>query len=205
MNYVIWDWNGTLFNDLDVCLYCINRLLYNNGYKTLPTMEAYHKVFGFPIEDYYRRAGFDLSKKPYEVLAHEYMDIYIPMAKLAPLNCDAIEALEKFKNEGSKQFILSASKQSILNEQVSMFNISHYFEGILGMDSVYASSKKELAYKFLEEHKDIESLIYIGDSYHDLEVANILNAKTFLYSGGHQIITEGSGYTVIDSLIKANH
>ena len=71
-----------------------------------------------------------------------------------------------------------------------MFNISHYFEGILGMDSVYASSKKELAYKFLEEHKDIESLIYIGDSYHDLEVANILNAKTFLYSGGHQIITE---------------
>lgn len=200
MKYVIWDWNGTLFDDLDLCLYCINRLLYNNGYKTLPTMEAYKKVFGFPIKDYYKRAGFDFSKKPYTELAHEYMDMYLPMAKFAPLNKDAVSALEAFKAKGYKQYILSATELSNLKAQVSMFPIDKYFDGLLGIENVYAASKARLAHNFLEEHSDIEEIIFIGDTYHDLEVAKILNAKTFLYNGGHQIIEPNENYTVINSL-----
>ncbi len=200
MKYVIWDWNGTLFDDLDLCLYCINRLLYNNGYKPLPTMEAYKKVFGFPIKDYYERAGFDFSQKPYEELAHEYMDMYLPMAKYAPLNKEALHTLEAFGKMGYKQYILSATELSNLKAQVNMFPIAHYFEGLLGIENVYAASKAQLAHNFLAEHSDIEEIIFIGDTYHDLEVAKILNAKAFLYSGGHQIIKPGEGYTVINSL-----
>ena len=203
MKCVIWDWNGTLFDDLDLCLYCINRLLYNNGYKKLPTMEAYKKVFGFPIKDYYERAGFDFTKKPYTQLAHEYMDMYLPMAKYAPLNKDAIKTLKTFKEMGYKQYILSATELSNLENQVSMFPIGQYFEKLLGIENVYAASKAALAHNFLKEHTDIEEIIFIGDTYHDLEVANILNAKTFLYSGGHQIILPDAAYTVIDSLKEA--
>ena len=200
MTYVIWDWNGTLFDDLDLCLYCINRLLFNNGYKTLPTMAAYKKVFGFPIEDYYKRAGFDFSKKPFTELAHEYMDMYLPMAKYCSLNKDALFALEYFKNAGAKQYILSATKQENLEAQVGLFNIRPYFEQLLGIGNVYAASKSALAHKFLEEHKDADNIIFIGDTYHDLEVANILNAKAYLYGGGHQILTPSENFTLINSL-----
>ncbi len=203
MKYVIWDWNGTLFDDLDLCLYCINRLLYNNGYKPLPTLEAYKKVFGFPISEYYKRAGFDFSKKSYMELADEYLDMYLPMAKLCSLNKDAVATLEGFKQKGYKQYILSATELSNLKAQVERYPIGHYFDNLLGTGDVYAASKAQLAYNFLEEHKDTEELIYIGDTYHDLEVANILRAKTFLYNGGHQIIKPAQGYTVINSLLEA--
>ena len=200
MDYVVWDWNGTLFNDLDLCYYCINRLLFNNGYKILPTIDEYKQVFGFPIEDYYKRAGFDFTKKPYKELAHEYMDMYLPMTKYCTLAPSALQTLERFKNEGVKQYIISATKQDILDEQVDMFNIRPYFDGIYGIDNVYAASKSALAHKFLDEHRDIERILYIGDTYHDLEVALILHARAFLYSGGHQLLEKDPSFTIINSL-----
>ncbi len=75
MKYVIWDWNGTLFDDLDFCLESINLLLQRHGLAPLPDIDAYKRVFRFPIREYYRDLGFQFDKTPYEELACEYMDI----------------------------------------------------------------------------------------------------------------------------------
>ena len=53
MKKIVWDWNGTLFNDLHLCFSCINRLLENHSLQPLPDIDAYRNVFGFPIVDYY--------------------------------------------------------------------------------------------------------------------------------------------------------
>ena len=44
--------------------------------KTLNSIDEYHKVFGFPIKEYYRRLGFDFEKEPYEDLANEWAKYY---------------------------------------------------------------------------------------------------------------------------------
>ena len=58
--YVIWDWNGTLLDDAQTCVDTMNAMLSRRGLPLL-TMARYREIFTFPVENYYRAAGFDLS------------------------------------------------------------------------------------------------------------------------------------------------
>ena len=60
---VIWDWNGTLLDDLQLCLRLLNELLEESGCPNRYDLEGYREIFGFPVVDYYRRAGLDLEKR----------------------------------------------------------------------------------------------------------------------------------------------
>ena len=58
---ILWDWNGTLLDDVDLCVDALNRLLAGFGYPQRYDHERYRAIFGFPIEEYYVRAGFDFT------------------------------------------------------------------------------------------------------------------------------------------------
>ncbi|HSD64152.1 MAG TPA: HAD family hydrolase, partial [Ignavibacteriaceae bacterium] len=73
--HIIWDWNGTLFNDVGLCLEIINGVLTRRNLNAL-SLKAYRKIFTFPVQDYYEKAGLDFSKYPFEVLGREWMDEY---------------------------------------------------------------------------------------------------------------------------------
>ena len=53
---ILWDWNGTLLDDVDLCVDALNRLLAGFGYPQRYDHERYRAIFGFPIEEYYVRA-----------------------------------------------------------------------------------------------------------------------------------------------------
>ena len=53
---VIWDWNGTLLDDLQLCLRLLNEMLEEDGCPNRYDLAAYREIFGFPVVDYYRRA-----------------------------------------------------------------------------------------------------------------------------------------------------
>ena len=46
---VIWDWNGTLLDDVDVCVASVNRLLTRRNLEPM-TVERYHRIFTFPVQ-----------------------------------------------------------------------------------------------------------------------------------------------------------
>ena len=83
---VLWDWNGTLLDDAALCCELLNTMLARHGYAPVGSMEAYRQVFCFPIETYYRRAGFDFSRHPFAALADEYMRLYTPRSRM-PVPC----------------------------------------------------------------------------------------------------------------------
>ncbi len=199
-DYMIWDWNGTLFDDLDVCFYCINRLLYNHGYKPLYTYAEYKKVFCFPIKQYYQNAGFDFSKIPYETLADEYMRMYLPLADNCRLNKDALCVIDELNNRGVKQVILTASKKENLLRQLSHFDITDKFDMLLATDNHYCHSKLQLAESFIQNAKDARNIYFIGDSLHDAEVAKAMGAKIFLHTCGHQSLSPSSEYTLLNGI-----
>ena len=62
MNSIIWDWNGTLLNDLDLSVSTINTLLYKRELPLLKN-DTYKEVFSFPVKDYYQAVGFDFMKE----------------------------------------------------------------------------------------------------------------------------------------------
>ena len=58
---IIWDYNGTLLNDLSIGVECINRMLTKRELPLLTT-ESYREVFTFPVKKYYELVGFDFNK-----------------------------------------------------------------------------------------------------------------------------------------------
>ena len=55
--FCVWDWNGTLLDDVQVCVDTMNAMLEKRGLPLLDTAR-YREIFTFPVQEYYRAAGF---------------------------------------------------------------------------------------------------------------------------------------------------
>ena len=148
---VLWDWNGTLLDDAALCCELLNTMLARHGYAPVGSMEAYRQVFCFPIETYYRRAGFDFSRHPFAALADEYMRLYTPRSLGCPLQPDACAVLDALRAQGMRQVMLSASKRENLQQQVEHFGLRSRFDTLLGLSDIYAKSKTEVGLRWLRE------------------------------------------------------
>jgi phosphoglycolate phosphatase len=183
--YCIWDFNGTIFDDVGASISAVNTLLAERGLKTLDSKDKYQEVFDFPIIDYYRRIGFDFDKEPYEVIAPLWVDLYLENSKKSGLFGDVISSLDFFEARGIKQSVLSASEKNMLTGQLRELGIYDRFEEIMGIDNIYAESKIALAKDWKQRHEG-EKALFIGDTTHDYETAEVLGADCYLISAGHQ-------------------
>lgn len=183
---ILWDWNGTLLNDIHHCIACMNILLQQRNLELL-NKDRYLKVFTFPVKDYYSQLGFDFNKEPFEIPAEEFIVHYIKGLKSVPLFDDAAPSLAFFRSLGIKQYIVSAMKHEALVQSVEDRAISGYFEKISGIKDNLAFGKNEIARKLIEAEGIIpENTLFIGDTLHDAEVAAEMGIQCVLISHGHQ-------------------
>lgn len=202
MQSIIWDWNGTLLNDLDFCISTINTLLQKRQLDLLDRF-SYKEVFSFPVKDYYEAIGFDFSKEDFSIPAQEFIDLYNSGVARCRLHPAAAEVLEHFKNMGLRQFVLSAMQQNMLEETLKHQHIFNYFEGVAGLNDHYAVSKIERGEQLIERFKiNKAQATIIGDTNHDFEVAEQLEIDCILVADGHQSEDrlKATGAKVIDNL-----
>ena len=95
--HIIWDFNGTIFDDVQLGIDCANRLLTAHGLPRIGSVEEYREKFGFPIIEYYRRMGFDFAVTPYAELAVEWVAYYMEAKKNATVFADIPTALKQMK------------------------------------------------------------------------------------------------------------
>ena len=181
---LVWDFNGTLLDDVDLGIECANVMLSRRGLPVIPDRKKYFEVFGFPIEDYYRRLGFDFSREPYEVLAHEWIAEYRSRERNVPLRAGAVELLAAVQNAGVRQAVLSATESRMLKEQLFDLGILGYFDEAVGRGDIYAPDKTGLARRWAEERNPSPCLM-IGDTEHDLACARAAGFDCLLVRGGH--------------------
>lgn len=202
---LIWDWNGTLLDDTALCNQCLNRMLAAHGYPQQYDLAGYRAVFGFPIIEYYRRAGFDFSRHPFEALAAEYIEQCAPASLACPLCPGARQALAAARAAGLRQVILSASEQAALELQVEHFGLSGFFDELLGQGDFYAHGKLEAGRAWLaRQNLAPAAAVLVGDTLHDAEVAAALGARCVLCAAGHQPpeTLRAAGVPVIGSLAE---
>ena len=184
--HIFFDFNGTIINDIDLCLDLLNQILAKQNKKTL-SLEEYKNVFTFPIRDYYIAAGVDFNIESYESLAKWFIKEYQPASMECGLFEGIVDTFKALKEKGFKLYILSASERNNLLEQCKNYDIDKYFVDILGIDNIHAASKVNIAIDYMKEHNiNGEDVIFIGDTLHDLEVANAMGAHCKLVSCGHQ-------------------
>ena len=202
--HIIWDWNGTIFNDVELGIEIINKLLSERGLKTI-TIEEYRNYFTIPVKDYYTKLGFDFGKESFEIIGRLWIEEYEKRKYEYSLYYGIIEVLEKISGIGIEQSILSAYSQHTLEEMVNYFNLRKYFKYIVGLDNIYAASKLHLGIDLMKKlgNGKGETLL-IGDTLHDYEVASEIGADCILVANGHQsrnILLE-SGTKVINNILE---
>ena len=182
---IIWDWNGTLLDDLDLSLHAVNILLEERNLPKL-SAERYKDIFGFPVVNYYAKAGFDFEKEPFEVPAKKYIKLYAAGASELKLFPDVIDTLNFFKEKNYRQIVLSAMKDDNLKLMINDRKISHFFDGIFGIKDNYAREKVTLGKQVVEKlGLNPSECLMIGDTLHDAEVAEQCGFNCILFSGGH--------------------
>lgn len=202
LNAIIWDWNGTLLNDLDFCISIINKVLAERALTPI-TKNSYKAVFSFPVIEYYKAIGFDFEKEDFEIPAREFIDLYNAGVKNCQLHPAAVETLTYFQAKGIRQFVLSAMQEDMLIQTLKQQNIFHFFEGVAGLNNHYAHSKVERGQEFISVcNIDKNHAILIGDTLHDYEVASQLGCNCILIADGHQSEErlKSAGVPVLSSL-----
>ena len=183
--HLIWDFNGTLLNDVGPDFNAANRLLARHGLPPLASLDDYRRAFGFPIIDYYRRLGFDFAKTPYEELAAEWIEDYRTRPERTTLFPEVPGILQTVRAWGIPQILLSATEAGMLAGQLAETGIGPLFEEIIGAGNYHAYGKADLAAAWRERNPEARPLM-IGDTVHDAEIARVLGADVILLACGHQ-------------------
>jgi phosphoglycolate phosphatase len=184
--HIIWDWNGTLLDDVALCVEIINAVLEKRNLPIV-TLEYYREIFSFPIIEYYEKLGFDFKQESFESIGTEFIVEYEKKRSLCALMDDAPKTLQTISQLGLTQSILSASKKSYLNEAIGVYGLNSTFTEINGLDNHYASSKVDIGLDFVTRNKlDPSTILLIGDTTHDADVAAAIGADCCLIPNGHQ-------------------
>ena len=201
---VIWDFNGTIIDDVALGIESVNTMLAARGLATISGVEEYRRRLRFPIIDYYRDLGFDFDAEPYEKLAHEWVALYNAGADRLSAVDGATEAIRAIHGAGLPQIIISASEEKMMLRALDRFGLTQYFDEIIGQDNIYAAGKLETA-RLFGERCGAKCPVVIGDTLHDFEMARSLGARCILYRGGHSSAAdlERTGALVVDDLRDA--
>lgn len=200
--HIIWDWNGTLMDDAWLCSQIMNEMLSRRGLDTI-TPERYAEIFDFPVADYYQRAGWDFSRTPFETLSDEFIEEYAQRTTECPLRDGTENALARVTQAGLTQSVLSAAKQSLVDQLVAHYKLTVHFSSVNGISNHHAAGKVDMAKRWLSESgKDPAKMLMVGDTIHDHEVAQALGVDCVLVYSGHMSISrlQATGARVVEGL-----
>lgn len=202
LKHVLWDWNGTLLDDIDLAIEVMNRLLAS---RCLPAIDRdrHRATFGFPVRDYYARLGLGPEHGSFEECARIYIDEYNRLVREIPVKPQARAILERLRARGVVQVMLSASDSVHLRELVEHHQIGALFDELVCLDDHYADGKLGVARAWLARTRcDPAELLVVGDTLHDYEVACGLGARCVLVADGHhdEARLRATGCSVVVSL-----
>ncbi len=182
---IVWDWNGTLLDDVELALGIVNDILLDHRQQELTT-SRYQQIFDFPVQLYYERAGMDFSVTSFEAVSERYCKAFEENIDTAQLFECVPDSLALLKAAGMRQFVLSSTEHEALLRMVNGFHIAPIFNDIRGMPDGFARGKTSVGQELAQAHcVDASKAVIVGDTKHDWEVAEALGMDCLLVSTGH--------------------
>lgn len=201
LQHIIWDWNGTLQNDVVAAVVGINVLLEQRG-MPLVDVEKHRELFSFPARNYYIALGFDLEKENWEEMSNTFIKAFLaePSTDLFDWT---VPTLSFFKEQNVGMSLVSAAEQNTLIKTVEKYGILNYFDNIVGLTDHGAGSKADNAKRLVSTlGVPLDEIFLVGDTSHDKEVADFVGCCCILVESGYESKSRllKSGAKVIPSI-----
>lgn len=201
---IIWDFNGTLIDDIDAALASVNDMLKRRDLPLI-NFEQYASYVDTPIIKFYEHIFDDLYSMDFDVIAREFNAGYENHLKPNAVMDKAHEVLEYFNSKGKLQTVISATHIDKVLNRLGEFGLKDYFDRILAHNNLIAEDKTHLAVAYFKE-KGISpcDAVVIGDCVADYKMAETLGCDCILTTQGHQSRKEfaETDALVIDSLVE---
>ena len=204
IKHIVWDWNGTLIDDVSLCVNILNELLADYELPEI-SIEFYRSNFSFPVSEFYKRISLPCHGDEFSRISHSFISKYRQKWTTCSLQPNVIKILDFLNKLGLQQSVLSAGNQIDVNKFVNHFELDGYLSQILGTDNIKAEGKIQLGQKFFSASSlEAEQILLVGDTLHDLEVGNHIGCRTLLYSKGHnsKLLISNNNANVIDDLME---
>ena len=183
--HIVWDWNGTLVDDAELCVVILNQIL--NDYGKMPVDRAFYlDNFSFPVCEYYKSLGLPSCGPEYQKISQRFIEEYRKKHHICKLQKSSVKMLSYIKGRGISQSVLSAGNIADVLDFVEYHKLSDFFTIISGVYHTNATGKSDVAHKHLNQIQACTSdILLIGDTLHDFEIATDLKVDCVLYSKGH--------------------
>ncbi|MEU6426085.1 HAD family hydrolase [Microbispora sp. NPDC046973] len=206
MTHIVWDWNGTLFHDIDAVVGATNELFQSYGLGPYDA-DGFREVYTRPIwVAYERMLGRPLREGEWELLDAGFHEHYHRLMEACSLAEGALSSLRAWEESGRTQSLLSMWGHERLVRKTGEFGIDGHFTRIDGSRSATGGHKAEHMVEHLRAlGLDSAKVVVIGDSVDDAHAAQHVGARAILYTGGmtRRLELEGVGVPVVDSLADA--
>jgi phosphoglycolate phosphatase len=203
LQFIMWDWNGTLLDDVGASLAAVNTMLAVRGRSAID-LAAYRAAIGVPIRCFYE-THFDLTREDYHGILLEYGKNYAAQLPSCSLAEGTLPLLKSVMKRGTEQLILTSSEQGGAERALEQYGVEKYFSAVLGAKDTLAGSKLERAREFVENNGiPPERLLLVGDLPHDYEVARALGAHCVLVDWGHGMLSSQklAGVRIVSSMAE---
>ena len=140
--HIVWDWNGTLQDDVQAAVNGINMLLRQRGMPQV-TIEEHRGLFSFPVSKYYRELGFSLENENWDEMAGQFIRAFASDSSTR-LFSGTVPTLTRLDAEGIPMSILSACQSDVLETALHDAGIRQFFKTVVGADNPGAGSKVEI-------------------------------------------------------------
>ena len=183
--HIVWDWNGTLLDDLDIVVDSLNvgtarfgvGPIDHDGYRdhfTRPVRGFYESLFSRPVSD-----------MEWEQLNKSFHEEYYARVDRASLTVGALEAIDRVRVLGWTQSLLSMSLHDRLLANVESYGIVDRFTLIDGLRIPSGGLKAVHLETHLETLQlEPDNVVVIGDTPDDAAAAQGVGAGIILYDGG---------------------
>lgn len=211
-NFAVFDWNGTLLDDVKANVEGTNATLAKLGRAPI-TLERYRETMDFPVTHLYARNGVDADTylARADELADAFYESYEKASQNTPLTHGTIELLDWLLDQDVTTMILSNYLHEKLEAQMAARHVHHKFKHICGNDRVLnkgitRTTKLERLKVYLDEFGyDPAEAFIIGDSLEEIEVGKHLGMTTISVTWGcfsRERLEKGGANHMIDDLAQ---
>ncbi|GAA3652981.1 HAD-IA family hydrolase [Nonomuraea antimicrobica] len=201
--HIIWDWNGTLFHDIDAVVGATNEIFKPYELPEL-TADGFRAVYTRPIWVAYERLlGRALGEGEWQLLDDGFHEHYYRLSEVCLLAPDAERALTDWTGT---QSLCSMAPHTHLVPKVDSFGITRHFTRVDGLVGATGGEKAtHMSAHIAAIGVDPGEILVIGDSVDDGLAARHVGAKAVLYTGGMttRAELEETGLPVVDRLADA--
>jgi phosphoglycolate phosphatase-like HAD superfamily hydrolase len=211
IRHIVWDWNGTLFDDQDLVVATTNFSLRSIGIDRETTYAEYRLQYRRPLSEFYRLiAGRAVGDHEWVLLDAAFGQYYDSHRSEYNLHRDALAAMDAWAPRG--QSLLSMYGHDKLTEHLGELGITARFSLIDGRPPALDLGPKA---KYLAAHMmrlraadptlEPDQVAIVGDCIDDAQAALGNGATAVLFSGGttDRAVLEAAGLPVVDTLIEA--